>query len=150
MKTSYKRAPVCRTHETLSPAEDRLSSHGSSDGKNAIKMIQDFYIEDKEAYRTKVEEVTLFGPSKLEENAKKRIMRDTVDSKIRELKALNFSRPASGHRILRVATQTQLGQNRGMSKNRNKRKQFTTNLRSAHATQKNLDVFMRRKSDTSS
>ena len=78
-------------------------------------------------------------------------MRDTVDSKIRELKALNSSRPITGQRMLRAATSTQnLGQSRGMSKNRNKKRQFTTNLRSAHATQKNLEIFMRRKSDTSS
>lgn len=75
-----------------------------------MNLITDFYREDRD-YRTKVEEVTLFGPSKLEENAKKQIMRDTANSRIKELKALNTTRPSSGKRFLRAATQTILGPN---------------------------------------
>ena len=60
----------------------------------AIKILENITREEN-GYRSKTEQEY--------EQAKRQIMRDTVDSKIKELKAMNVKRPAS-RRILRAAT----------------------------------------------
>ena len=87
--------------DTNGAADD---AHSSGSAGEAMQVIDNCYKEEKGIYRTRVDDVTLFGAFKAEDRAKQRIIRDDVDAKIKELKALNTMRPSSSHRILRVAT----------------------------------------------
>ena len=52
------------------------------------ELIHDFYIAEKQQYKSKIDEVLLFGPSKAEEAAKKQLVKEQRDAHIKELKAL--------------------------------------------------------------
>ena len=74
--SSTRTVKKSRTLEAVSPdkgdnddiSDDQISS---DDSMKAINLIKDFYMGDRETYRTKVDEVTLFGPSKAEDNARR-------------------------------------------------------------------------------
>ena len=58
---------------------------------------------EKRQHHNRVDSM-LFGSTKAEEIAKQQHIREQSDAKIRELKAQNSIRPATGHRVLRPAT----------------------------------------------
>ena len=86
-------------------SDGSLDEHSTGSANAARQIIDNCWQEEKGSYRTRVDDVTLFGVFKAEDRAKQRILRDDVDTKIKEIKALNTMRPSSSHRILRAATQ---------------------------------------------
>ena len=112
MKTGANFRRFSSTFET-----SRSVSCSSGEESSARKLITEFYREEKGKYRNRVDDSVFFGQaSKAEEIAKKQLIREQVDSKIKEMKALSTTGPPSGQRILRAVKKKQSKNSRSRSK----------------------------------
>ena len=65
------------------------SSSESSDEDSARKLLHDIYQAESGKLKSKVYEMLLFGPVSAYEKAKKKIAREQMDLKIKEIKAIS-------------------------------------------------------------